>query len=459
MKELLISLIIYFLIVTFLSIFSMKYLRRTSEGFFIAGREIGGFVASLTYAATTYSAFMMVGLVGFSYLTGVGALGFELVYLVGTIMLLTLLGEKIWKISREKGYITPAEFFAKEFGSVFLSIFITLMCLISLIPYISIQFIGTGLLLERVFGLKFSFGILIASIIIIITTLTSGMRSVAWTDSLLGILMIFSSLILLTWFLNHFGVENISSGIYEAKDILKFPNNFWSFEKFIIFITPWFFFAITNPQVFQRLFIPKDEKSLRNMIVYFSIYGFIYTLFVTFFGISLRGLSEIGLFEKISDRDLVMPTLLSIAPIPLAILVILGIISAAATTANSILLTLSSMIVRDFILNFKKVRENEQIILGRIFVILFLPVIIYFSFLRPGFIVELAVLSSTLLLPLVPILIAIIMDKKDKISAILTVLFGYILALILSILKFKLYPLIILILSTLIYLISYKIRR
>ncbi len=459
MKELLISLIIYFLIVTFLSIFSMKYLRRTSEGFFIAGREIGGFVASLTYAATTYSAFMMVGLVGFSYLTGVGALGFELVYLVGTIMLLTLLGEKIWKISREKGYITPAEFFAKEFGSVFLSIFITLMCLISLIPYISIQFIGTGLLLERVFGLKFSFGILIASIIIIITTLTSGMRSVAWTDSLLGILMIFSSLILLTWFLNHFGVENISSGIYEAKDILKFPNNFWSFEKFIIFITPWFFFAITNPQVFQRLFIPKDEKSLRNMIVYFSIYGFIYTLFVTFFGISLRGLSEIGLFEKISDRDLVMPTLLSIAPIPLAILVILGIISAAATTANSILLTLSSMIVRDFILNFKRVRENEQIILGRIFVILFLPVIIYFSFLRPGFIVELAVLSSTLLLPLVPILIAIIMDKKDKISAILTVLLGYILALILSILKFKLYPIIILIISTLIYLISYKIRR
>jgi SSS family solute:Na+ symporter len=45
--------------------------------FFLANRQFGGFVSAIMYAATTYSAFMMVGLAGLTYKIGVGALGFE----------------------------------------------------------------------------------------------------------------------------------------------------------------------------------------------------------------------------------------------------------------------------------------------------------------------------------------------------------------------------------------------
>jgi len=45
--------------------------------FFLADRRVGGFISALTYSATTYSAFMLVGLAGLSYTGGVGALGFE----------------------------------------------------------------------------------------------------------------------------------------------------------------------------------------------------------------------------------------------------------------------------------------------------------------------------------------------------------------------------------------------
>lgn len=48
---------------------------------------------------------------------------------------------------------------------------------------------------------------------------------------------------------------------------------------FINFTLPWFFFALTNPQVMQRLFIPKDERSLREMIVYFGLFIFSFLLF------------------------------------------------------------------------------------------------------------------------------------------------------------------------------------
>lgn len=52
-------------------------------------------VSALTYSATTYSAFMMVGLVELSYASGVGALGFELFYLVGTLFLLSYYAPKV----------------------------------------------------------------------------------------------------------------------------------------------------------------------------------------------------------------------------------------------------------------------------------------------------------------------------------------------------------------------------
>jgi len=63
--------------------------------YFLGSRRIDGFISAMTYSATTYSAFMMVGLVGLTYRYGVAALGFELMYLVGTVFLLILFCSKI----------------------------------------------------------------------------------------------------------------------------------------------------------------------------------------------------------------------------------------------------------------------------------------------------------------------------------------------------------------------------
>lgn len=41
------------------------------EEYFLANRRLGGFISAMTYSATTYSAFMMVGLVGLTYTSGV----------------------------------------------------------------------------------------------------------------------------------------------------------------------------------------------------------------------------------------------------------------------------------------------------------------------------------------------------------------------------------------------------
>ena len=57
----------YFLVGTALAILARRGMGKGVEDYFLANRSLGGFVAALTYSATTYSAFMMVGLAGLTY--------------------------------------------------------------------------------------------------------------------------------------------------------------------------------------------------------------------------------------------------------------------------------------------------------------------------------------------------------------------------------------------------------
>src|SRR5690625_861227 len=77
------------------------------EDFFLGARRMGGFVSALSYSATTYSAFMLVGLAGLTYAGGVGALGFELIYLMG-VSLVAFFGPRFWVVGQKYGYVTPS---------------------------------------------------------------------------------------------------------------------------------------------------------------------------------------------------------------------------------------------------------------------------------------------------------------------------------------------------------------
>ncbi|MEM1803041.1 MAG: sodium:solute symporter family protein, partial [Desulfurococcaceae archaeon] len=76
---------IYASIGTLLALLSRRYFTGTFRDYYTASGRVGGLISFGTYAATTYSAFMMIGLVGLTHATGVGAYGFELVYLASTM--------------------------------------------------------------------------------------------------------------------------------------------------------------------------------------------------------------------------------------------------------------------------------------------------------------------------------------------------------------------------------------
>jgi len=420
--------IVYAIIGTAIAIYARKGIK-TQEDYYIGGRRVSGAISALTYAATTYSAFMMVGLVGLSYASGVGAFGFELFYLVGTLLLLSYYAPRIWKLGKDGGYITPGDMISERYGAMVPKI-MAIIVSIALIPYISVQLIGVALIIEKNSGISFMNGIFLAASLIAFWAFLGGLRGVAWTDAVQGIFMLVLAVSAVIW-VNTFGFSGISftQEVPKLGELLTVPNRIWTPLRFISLTVPWFFFALTNPQVFQRLYIPESEHAVKRMVILFGTFGLIYTILVTFLGLELRVMTELGSFPLIKDRDAVTPTLLGMMPPSLGVLLSLSIFAAAITTANSIVLTLASMISRDLF-------GSERIFTGKMLIVLLTIAITIFALQRPGYIVELSVLSSTLLLCQLPLILGVFHWKVGgKITASLTLISGFSTALALFYMK------------------------
>ncbi len=408
MNSFIVLIILYAIAGTLISIMVMRK-NQSQEDYFVGGRGIGWVTSALTYAATTYSAFMMVGLVGLTYKTGIGAFIFEIVYLVATLILLSIYGRKIWKMGKEKKYVSPMELFTDRFGPITGGLG-AVISLIALVPYTAVQVIGLALILQN-YGISFNHGVAVAVIVIALWSFLGGLRGVAITDAIQGLLMMTVAIAAVIWAGNHFkGVE-----------LSTFPSKVWTPLFFINITLPWAFFALTNPQVVQRLFIIKDKSDFRKMLIFFGVFGLLYTTIVSGIGMSAKFGTLQGIFPEIADQDGVIVGVMSQMKDWLALPLALGIVFASVSTANSIILTLSSMLTRD-VFNQK---NNDNAWLGRGLIIGLAIAVGLFSLTRPNYLVQLSVAASRILMCFLPLMFALFHSKKGgEITGILTLAGG-----------------------------------
>ncbi len=391
--------------------------------YFIASRGLSGLVSAMTYAATTYSAFMMVGLVGLSYAVGVGALCFELAYLVSTVAILSTLGARVWELSRERGYVTPTQLLRERHGSYWTTVFVVFMTALALIPYSAVQMVGPAVILSGVSrgSLDYRTAVTLAAAVVLLTTLAAGIRSVAWTDAVQGAIMLSSATAFVLWL-----ALRAPPGTAEAlgdAGLLSPLNELWTPRVFMAYTTPWIFFAVTNPQVFQRLYLPRSRRDYARMVAYFSVFGLAYTVISVSVGLLARGLELTGTMalgidlRSRADWNRVTQQLMVYAHPVLSSLVAISILAAATSTVNSIILTLSSMFAYDV-----PVPERARLAAGKVVVVAFTLVVYAFALTRPAFVVDLAVASSTLLLPLLPLYLSSVYGLSGRIPYAVTAL-------------------------------------
>jgi SSS family solute:Na+ symporter len=343
------AIVIYIVLGCAIALAARRYVGVGMSDFFLANRRVGGFVAALTYSATTYSAFMLVGLAGLSYVGGVGALGFELTYLCGLFLAVFFL-PRFWLAGRQYGYITPMDLLSDRYESKAVGAVAAVLALVFLVPYAAAQLMGIGLLLNGLSegGIPVFMGILVATVLAIAWSRIAGLRSIAWTDAFQALLMIASASILLILMISELGGFGAFLSKFEAEHsgLLTVPSEggTWSLNMFIGLALPWFFFCLSNPQVSQRFFIPESVRAMKQMLGGFLIFGFAYTLIAVLWGFGAR-----LLVPGLENADMATPTLLAMPFIPraLALIAMIGIVAAAVSTIDSILLTLSSVWARD----------------------------------------------------------------------------------------------------------------
>ncbi|SPJ32058.1 sodium:solute symporter family protein [Kushneria phyllosphaerae] len=375
--------------------------------YFLGNRQMGGVVSALSYSATTYSAFMMVGLAGLTYAGGVGALGFEILYFAG-VSLVAIFGPRFWAVGRHFGFVTPGEMLGHRYESRGVAIAVTLTSCLFLIPYASVQLAGVGYLLSGMSGgaVSFTTGVVVATLLAIVFSRIAGMRSVAWTDSLQALFMIVASTLvalLVVHELGGFGVLFDRLALEHPQSLVVPGNGVFNLVNFLGLTLPWFFFSLSNPQVSQRLFMPKDLSAMRRMLLGFLVFGFIYTLVSV-----LWGFSALVAFPSLESADLATPTLLASNHVPpvLGVIVMVGILAAAVSTIDSIMLTLASMIARDLRRSPKGDRsEQAQLRLGKWVMPMIALIALGFAELRLDLIAVLSVASSSGLVVAVPAIV------------------------------------------------------
>jgi SSS family solute:Na+ symporter len=362
--------VVYFIFLLILGFIAHKKTKKTPEDYFLANRTFGPLILFFTLAATNFSAFTFLGFAGRAYTSGFGQYGIMGFGTAIMAIMFYVIGRKVWRLGKEKHYITPPELIGDRFNSISLRLLFMLVMVIFTIPYLATQAIGAGLIINyMVPEITWQIGAIITMIVIMIYVLSGGMRGSGWTDVVQGLIMIIAMTLAVVFIaISLGGFEAANTAAYSAnQELFSRPGGgeFFLPQIWFSFMLLWIFADPMFPQIFSRFYTAKEEKSLKmSMILYPIIVSFLF-LFPVLIGVWARGA---GLEIAAGSEDMVVSMMVaSYGPSFIFAFVMVGALAALMSTADSQLLSLSTMLSRDIPRKKKRVSE---ILFGKILIII-----------------------------------------------------------------------------------------
>ncbi|MBN1620820.1 sodium:solute symporter family protein [candidate division WOR-3 bacterium] len=353
---------LYFFVIFLISVFAKKKTASSPLEYFIAGRSFGGLVLFFTLAATNFSAFFFLGFAGAAWKYGFGQYG---IMAIGTSLVpfsFYFIGKKAWKLGKEKNYMTLPELVGGEFNSPLLRKLLLSVMVISTLPYIYTQALGGGIILSSVLGFDLvREGACLSVFLIGATVVLGGMRGTAWTDVFQGIFMTVAMAAAAFFVMKSLGGSSTAGQSAFSISPLHFsrpgPENFFTEVKWITLIMLWTFVNPLFPHIFSRFFAAKNTRALKTSVwLYPFLVGFLFLPPV------LIGVWARGTLISFTSPDTVLPTMVeTYAPKFIYILTMTGALAALMSTADSQLLSVSTMLAKDLF------RTKNQIAVGKIF--------------------------------------------------------------------------------------------
>jgi sodium/proline symporter len=196
-------LIAMFLYMAMIVVIGIVYYRKTknSADYFLGGRNLGPWVGALSAEASDMSSWLLMGLPGVAYATGLGEAFWTAVGLAaGTYLNWKFIAAKLRKYTQvANDSITLPDFFSNRFhdDSKLLMSIAAVFILIFFAIYTATGFVACGKLFNGIFGLDYTLMMFVSAVIIVAYTVIGGFLAESTIDSIQGTLMFFALIIVL----------------------------------------------------------------------------------------------------------------------------------------------------------------------------------------------------------------------------------------------------------------------
>ncbi|WP_342600166.1 sodium/pantothenate symporter [Psychrobacillus sp. FSL H8-0483] len=359
-----IPLIIFLAIIFFIGFWSSKKLEESTGGFlqeyFLGGRELGGFVLAMTMVATYGSASSFLGGPGTAYTMGFGWVLLSMTQVVTGYFVLLILGKKFAILARKYNAITLIDFLKVRYNSTAVVLLAAASMIIFLFSAMTAQWVGGGRLIESLTGMQYTTALFIFAVSVLVYVVIGGFRAVAVTDAVQGGVMVVGTLVLLiAVIIAGGGVPNIMQDLLAENPNLVTPYGNEGNLSAAYVSSFWILVGVGVvglPQMAVRAMSYKNTRSMHRALVI----GTIVTGFIML-NMHLIGIFARPILPGVEVADTVIPLVaLKVLPAWLAGIVLAAPLAAIMSTVDSLLILVSSSIVKDVYINYLNPNASEK---------------------------------------------------------------------------------------------------
>lgn len=382
-----------------------KYAKSTknSEDYFLGGRGLSGWVAALSAQASDMSGWLLMGLPGAIYLSGLGECWIAVGLFIGTVFNWGLISSRLRRYTIEaNNSLTLPAYFENRFEdkSRILLFISSIFIVIFFLVYTASALAAGGKLFNVVFGLDYQLALTIGAAVILVYTFLGGFMAVCVTDFIQGLLMLAGlflvpiialALIAPSNLVSLIGASEVAGGTESYLNIMYSGGKPLSAVS-IISNLGWGLGYCGMPHILTRFMAISSEKELRKSKVIGIVWCFISLGMACMVGIIGRaylmpvilGTGDAGTAEnvfiqiilKVFTGDLRIPFIGGIF--------LCGILAAIMSTADSQLLVTASSVAEDIYKGIVKpdAKEKTVLMISRVTVIV-IAVVAYFIALNP----------------------------------------------------------------------------
>lgn len=343
------------------------------EDFLLGGRRMGPWLTALSYEATAYSGWLMLGFPGRAFTRGLVAIWVGLFCVIGDAVNWLVVSEKLRVETARLKALTIPEYLERRFarpGGYAVQAVASLAIALFMLIYLWSQLVAAGKATMTMLGLGYPAAVLVSATVIVAYTFQGGYRAVVWTDALQGAMMLVALLVLPIACLVQIGgpaalldlLGRVSAQAASPQQAATSGHLGEWFAGLSGLALAGSLFEDAGvgagypgmPHICVRFMAIRDARALRPAFVLSIVFAILVCTGAVMVGLvahgwfAIPGMSPVGHQATLSDPEQVLPRLASaVLPAWLAGFVISAIMAAVMSTASGFLMSVTSSMSED----------------------------------------------------------------------------------------------------------------